>query len=67
MKIRKIHIKNYRALDDITINFNEKMNVIYGTNGIGKSSIIYIMHDILGVAKGIISKNQNTNNTIFSP
>ena len=47
MKLASVTIKNYRALDDITIDLNENMNVIYGMNGVGKSSILYAMHDLL--------------------
>lgn len=47
MKLASVTIKNYRALDDITIDLNENMNVIYGINGVGKSSILYAMHDFL--------------------
>ena len=47
MKLSSVTIKNYRALEDITINFNQHMNVIYGVNGVGKSSILYVLHDFL--------------------
>ncbi len=47
MKLSSMSIKNYRALEEITIKLNENMNVIYGENGVGKSSIIYILHDLL--------------------
>ena len=30
MRLASITIKNYRALDDITISLNDHMNVIYG-------------------------------------
>ena len=35
MKLTSVTIKNYRALDDIYIDLNEYMNVIYGVNGVG--------------------------------
>ena len=47
MKLSSITIKNYRAIEDITIKLNKHMNVIYGVNGIGKSSILYALHDFL--------------------
>lgn len=47
MKLSSIRIKNYRALEDITITLNKNMNVIYGENGVGKSSIVYLLHDSL--------------------
>lgn len=49
MKLSSITIKNYRALDEITLSLNPCMNVLYGTNGAGKSSILYALHDFLGL------------------
>ena len=49
MRLASITIKNYRALDDITISLNDHMNVIYGENGVGKSSILYLIHDFLNL------------------
>lgn len=47
MKLSSVTIRNYRSLDDITISLNPGMNVLYGTNGVGKSSILYALHDFL--------------------
>ncbi|WP_298994214.1 ATP-binding protein [uncultured Desulfovibrio sp.] len=47
MKLSNITIKNYRAIDDIKISLNSNMNVIYGENGTGKSSIIYLIYDLI--------------------
>ena len=47
MKLSSITIKNYMALDEITLSLNPCMNVLYGTNGVGKSSILHALHDFL--------------------
>lgn len=47
MKIEAISIKNYRALDEIEIKFNPRMNVLYGVNGIGKSTVLYSIFNML--------------------
>lgn len=51
MKLSSITIKNYRAIEDITIKLNHEkecnFNVIYGVNGVGKSSVLYALHDFL--------------------
>ena len=47
MKLSSVTIQNYKALDEITIPLNPSMNVIYGINGMGKSSILYALHDFL--------------------
>ena len=61
MKLTSVTIKNYRALDDISIDLNENMNVIYGVNGVGKSSIVYILHDFFNA----IHRGNNQNFSIF--
>lgn len=47
MKIQKISVKNYRALEDISIDFNTHMNLIYGANAVGKTSILQLIYHIL--------------------
>ena len=38
--IEKIMIKNYRAYQDFTLEFNDGMNIIVGDNDIGKSTLL---------------------------
>ncbi|MGJ0714410.1 AAA family ATPase [Enterococcus raffinosus] len=40
MKVNELNIKNVGNISDLTLNFNHKMNVICGTNGIGKTTIL---------------------------
>lgn len=40
MIIKSIALKNYRCFEDIEINFHEKLTVIVGDNGSGKTSIL---------------------------
>ena len=40
MHIREVHIKNFRALEDIEIKFDNRVNVIAGPNAIGKTTIL---------------------------
>ena len=47
MHIKKIIIRNYRALEDIEMNFNASMNILYGTNAAGKSSVIMMITNFL--------------------
>lgn len=49
MKLSSVTIKNYRALEDISIDFSPHLNVIYGVNGVGKSSVLYALHDFLNL------------------
>ena len=41
--LKSIEIIQYRKLKDLTINFNEEVNIISGTNGTCKSSLLYII------------------------
>lgn len=40
MKINNLHITNVGNISDLDLNFNPRMNVICGTNGIGKTTIL---------------------------
>lgn len=59
MAISKIHIKNYRAIEDITLDFNKGINLLYGINGVGKSSILFAIHDLLLSVNSYIFKNEH--------
>lgn len=55
MKITKIKINNYGNLENKEINLNKKINIIYGKNESGKSTLLnYIKNVLYG-----ISKNKN--------
>ena len=45
-KLNKIHIKKFRALSNVEINFAEQITVICGKNGTSKSSILGIAAQI---------------------
>lgn len=55
-KIKSIHLKNFCGYRDITINFNEKLNVLLGPNGSGKSSLLKAVA-ILSSASQISNKD----------
>lgn len=40
MKINSLHIKNFRRISDAEINFGCKSAIIYGINGMGKSTLL---------------------------
>jgi predicted ATPase len=40
MRLRNIHIKNFRALEEINVDFESPVNVIVGPNAIGKTTIL---------------------------
>ena len=40
MHLSKIHIRNFRGIKQLTVSFNEKLNVIIGANGQMKTALI---------------------------
>jgi predicted ATP-binding protein involved in virulence len=40
MIIQKIHLKNFRLFDDLTVDFDDRLNIFLGINGAGKSALL---------------------------
>ena len=50
MKIKEIKINNYGILKNKKINFENKLNIIYGKNESGKSTLLnYIKNIFYGI------------------
>lgn len=49
--LHHVHISNFRALDDISLELNPKVNVIIGANNAGKSAIIDAIRLAMQVGK----------------
>jgi DNA replication and repair protein RecF len=50
LRIRTLHLKNFRNFDDLTVEFSERRNVILGANAEGKTNILDAVH-MLGVGR----------------
>ena len=46
--LKKLHIQNYAIIDEIDISFSDKLNIITGETGAGKSILIGALSLILG-------------------
>ena len=44
MKVKKIHIENYRMLKRIDIDLEENLSLIIGKNNCGKTSFLSILN-----------------------
>ncbi len=50
MQLISLYIKKYNHLEEFTIEFKEKLSVIIGVNGSGKSSILEVLAQIFSAA-----------------
>lgn len=55
MRIKDIHIENFKGIENKDIYFNEQFNVLIGENGAGKSSIL----DAISIGLGTFLMNTN--------
>ncbi len=46
--LQKLHIQNYAIIDELEISFNDKLNIITGETGAGKSILVGALSLILG-------------------
>ena len=40
MYLKRVHLENYRSIEDLTVDFGAGMNLIIVNNGAGKSSLL---------------------------
>lgn len=43
MYIKKLHIENYKLFENLTIKFNEELNIFVGNNDSGKSTLLEVI------------------------
>lgn len=47
MLLTSVHFRNYATFDDLEIAFTQGMNVLFGVNGTGKTTILRALADVL--------------------
>ena len=60
MKVKKIELNNFRAFKHLEINFNDRLNILVGINGAGKSSILDSLAILLSHLIGKIQSSHST-------
>lgn len=55
MKLRSVEIENYRAIDEIKLNFDPQLTVFHGVNGDGKTSVLSAIAVGLGAVPKLLS------------
>lgn len=59
MKIKSIYIKNIKALKDFKIDFNNNVNVVIGENGLGKTTILETIYNIITSNKRFLEDEES--------
>jgi hypothetical protein len=64
MKLSRLRIQNFRALEEIDVEFDTQVSVIIGPNAVGKTTIL----DAIRLAKGVLAPRtlQETNQILQS-
>lgn len=57
MEITKIMLKNFRNYTNLELNFSSNLNIIYGSNGSGKSNLIESIY-LLALTKSFRTSNE---------
>lgn len=57
MYIKSVSLKNFRCFEKFTLDFDEKLNVFFGENGSGKSSLFEAINILLGNITDKLGKN----------
>ena len=68
MKLQNLKISNYRNYDNLEVEFNDTLNLIYGNNGSGKSNLVEAIY-LLALTKSFRTNNDSyliKKNTDFS-
>ena len=47
MLLTSVHFRNYGSFDDLELHFTQGMNVLFGVNGTGKTTILRALADVL--------------------
>ena len=58
MKINNLKLNNFRNYDRLDLKFSDTLNIIYGTNGAGKTNLVESIY-VLSLTKSFRSNNDD--------
>lgn len=56
MYLQHLKLINFRSYEKVSLDFSEKVNLIHGENGVGKTNLLEALH-YLGLSKSFLSSN----------
>lgn len=62
MIVEKLTLKNFRGIEEIELDFDERVNVVFGANGAGKSTILDALAISLSWAANRIKHSSSSGN-----
>ena len=60
MKVKELKLKNYRAFQELTLDFSDQVTVLVGVNGVGKSSVLNAIAILISRLIWRIRSNKST-------
>ncbi|SFB11376.1 AAA family ATPase [Clostridium frigidicarnis] len=64
MKIKSLYIENLKALKDFKMDFNDNINILIGENGLGKTTILETIYDMITGNNEIMNNNESGEFTV---
>lgn len=60
VKVKELNLTNFRGIHDLTFSFSDRMNVLVGVNGVGKTSVLDAIAILLSRLIWRIRSNKST-------
>ncbi|SDI19455.1 AAA family ATPase [Mucilaginibacter sp. P25] len=51
--LNKVHLKGYKSIEDVTIDFQKGLNILIGKNGAGKSNFLEMINLAIGFKRNV--------------
>ena len=65
MKVKRLTMRSFRGIDNLTLDFNSNVTVLIGNNGVGKSSILVSLSIVLSQCLGKLLGNDGITHVVL--